>query len=121
MVKKYIVDLESGEQEMLSGLIASGMQRARKINHARILLKADGGWTDQKISEALNVSVPTIERVRQHFVEEGIQQALSPRKTRRKYQHLMDGVQEAHLLALACSQPPKGHRRWSLRFDCAAR
>ncbi len=62
------------------------------------------------------MSVPTIERVRQHFVEEGIQQALSPRKTRRKYQHVMDGVQEAHLLALACSQPPKGYRRWSLRL-----
>jgi len=116
MAKKYIVDLKRDEQEMLTGLIASGTQRVRKINHARILLKAGDGWTDQKISEALDVSVPTIERVRQHFVEEGIQRALSSRKTRRKYQHLMDGVQEAHLLALACSQPPKGHRRWSLRL-----
>ena len=116
MGKKYIVDLKKEEQEMLTGLIASGMQRAQKISHARILLKADDGWTDKKISEALNVSVLTIERVRQHFVEEGIQQALSPRKTRRKYQRLMDGVQEAHLLALACGQPPEGHRRWSLRL-----
>ena len=116
MSKKYVVDLKSDEQEMLTGLIASGIQRVRKLNHARILLKAGDGWADQRISEALNVSVPTIERVRQHFVEEGIQQALSPRKTRRRYQHLMDGVQEAHLLALACSQPPKGHRRWSLRL-----
>jgi len=116
MGKKYIIDLKRDEQEMLTGLIAPGTQRVRKINHAHILLKADDGWTDQKISEALNVSVPTIERVRQHFVEEGIHQALSPRKTRRKYQHLMDGVQEAHLLALACSQPPQGHRRWSLRL-----
>jgi hypothetical protein len=116
MSKKYIVDLRGDEQEMLAGLIASGTQRVRRVNHAHILLKADEGWTDQKISEALDVSVPTIERVRQHFVEEGIEQALSPRKSRRKYQHLMDGVQEAHLLALACSQPPKGHRRWSLRL-----
>jgi hypothetical protein len=116
MVKKYIVDLQRDEQEMLTGLIASGTQRVRKTNHARILLKADDGWADQKISEALNVSVATIERVRQHFVEEGILQALSARKTRRTYQHLMDGVQEAHLLALACSQPPKGHRRWSVRL-----
>ncbi len=77
MAKKYIVDLERDEQEMLTGLIASGTQRVRKINHARILLKAGDGWTDQKISEALDVSVPTIERVRQHFVEEGIQRALS--------------------------------------------
>jgi hypothetical protein len=70
---------------MLSGLTASGAQRVRKTNHARILPKADGGWTDQKIREALNVSVPTIERVCQQFVEEGFQQALMPRKTRRKY------------------------------------
>lgn len=116
MSKKYVVDLKRDEQEMLTGLISSGTQRVRKLNHARILLKAHDDWTDQRISEALNVSVPTIERVRQHFVEEGIQQALSPRKTRRRYQRLMDGIQEAHLLALACSQPPKGHRRWSLRL-----
>ena len=116
MTKKYIVSLEKDEREMLTGLIASGTQRVRKINHAHILLKADHDWADQKISEALNVSVPTIERVRQRFVEEGILQALSSRKSRRKYRHLMDGVQEAHLLALACSQPPKGHRRWSLRL-----
>jgi transposase len=70
---------------MLTGLLASGRQRVRKISHAHILLKADDGWTDQKISEAMNVSVPTIERVRQRFVEEGIEQALSPGRTRRKY------------------------------------
>jgi transposase len=116
VVKKYVVDLQKEEQEMLTGLIASGAERVRKINHARILLKAGDGWTDPEISNALDISVPTIERVRQRFVEEGIQRALSPRKTRRKYQHLMDGVQEAHLLALACSQPPQGHRRWSLRL-----
>jgi transposase len=116
MAKKYIVDLKKDEQEMLTGLIASGTQRVRKINHAHILLKAGENWTDQRIGEALDVSVLTIERVRQRFVEEGLQQALSPRKTRRKYRHLMDGIQEAHLLALACSQPPKGHRRWSLRL-----
>ena len=65
MAKRYIVDLETDEQEMLTGLITSGTQRVRKTNHAHILLKADDGWTDQQISEALNVSVPTIERVRQ--------------------------------------------------------
>ncbi len=116
MAKKYIVDLEAEEQEMLTGLIASGTQRVRKVNHARILLKAADGWTDQQIQESLDVSVPTIERVRQRFVEEGLQRALVPHRTRRKYQHLMDGHQEAHLVALACSQPPKGYRRWSLRL-----
>ena len=88
MVKRYIVDLETDEQEMLTGLITSGTQRVRKTNHAHILLKAGDGWTDQQISEALNVSVATIERVRQQFVEAGLQQALIPQKTNRKYQHL---------------------------------
>jgi hypothetical protein len=116
MAKKYMVDLKADEQEMLTGLIASGTQRVRKVNHARILLKADDGWTDQGISDALSISVPTIERVRQRFVEMGIEGALIPHRSRRKYQHLMDGVQEAHLLALACGQPPKGYRYWSLRL-----
>ena len=88
MAKKYIVDLKAEEQEILTGLIASGTQRVRKVNHARILLKAANGWTDQQIQESLDVSVPTIERVRQRFVEEGLQWALVPRKTRRKYQHV---------------------------------
>jgi len=96
MAKKYIVELQRDEQEMLTGLITSGTQRVRKINHARILLKANEGWTDQQISEALDLSVATIERVRQQFVEEGLQQALHPRKTRRKYQHLMDGAQDVN-------------------------
>ena len=64
VTQKYIVNLETDEQEMLTELIASGTQRVRKTNHAHIHLKADDGWTDQQISEALNVSVPTIERVR---------------------------------------------------------
>ncbi|TLM98247.1 IS630 family transposase, partial [bacterium] len=116
MAKKYMVDLKAAEHAMLNDLISSGTQRVRKINHARILLKATEGWTDQQISAALDVSVPTIERVRQRFVEEGIELALSPRRTRRKYQYLMDGIQEAHLIALACARPPAGHRRWSLRL-----
>ena len=116
MAKKYIVDLKTEEQEMLTGLIASGTQRVRKVNHAAH--SSEGGrWLDRSTNpRVLDVSVPTIERVRQRFVEEGLQRALVPRQTRRKYQHLMDGIQEAHLLALACSQPPEGYRRWSLRL-----
>jgi hypothetical protein len=72
MAKKYIVDLKAEEQEMLTGMIASGTQRVRKVNHARILLKAADGWTDQQIRASLDVSVATIERVRQRFVEEGL-------------------------------------------------
>jgi transposase len=116
MGKKYIVTLSSEEEEMLVELISSGTQRVRKIAHAHILLKANAGWTDKQISQAVNVSVPTIVRVRQRLVEEGIDLALQPRQTRRKYEYLLDGVQEAHLVALACSQPPAGYRRWSLRL-----
>jgi transposase len=116
MSKKYVVELSKPEEEMLNGLISAGMQRVRKVAHAHILIKAHEGWADQQISQAIKVSVPTIERVRQRFVEEGIEQALTPRQTRRKYSYLLDGSQEAHLIALACGQPPAGHRRWSLRL-----
>jgi hypothetical protein len=116
MAKKYVVDLKDDEQERLKELITSGTQRVRKSNHARILLRAGAGWTDQHISEALNMSIATIERVRQRFVEEGLEQAVSPRRSRRNYQSLIDGVQEAYLIALACGQPPAGHRGWSLRL-----
>jgi len=116
MTKKYIVTLSESEQEMLKALIASGTQRVRKVTHAHILLKAHAEWSDQQISQALHASIPTIERVRQRFVEDGIEQALNPRPTSRKYTALLDGAQEAHLVALACSQPPAGHRRWTLRM-----
>ncbi|MEW5871393.1 MAG: IS630 family transposase, partial [Chloroflexota bacterium] len=116
MSKKYVVVLNKAEEEMLNDLIKSGTQRVRKVTHARILLKANAGWMDQQISQAVNVSVPTIVRVRQRFVEEGIDQALQPRQTSRKYEHLLDGAQEAHLVALACSEPLVGRRRWSLRL-----
>ncbi len=116
MAKKYAVDLSEEEQALLNELISAGMQRVRKTNHARILLKADAGWTDQAIAEALDVSIPTIQRVRERFVEQSFEQALNPSPTRRKYQRLLDGVQEAYLIALTCSTPPKGYRRWSLRL-----
>ena len=116
MVKKYVVVLSASEQEMLTNLITSGTQRVRKVAHAHILLKANAGWADQEISRALNVSVPTIERVRQRCVEEGIEESLTPRRSRRKYENLLDGIQEAHLIALACGRPPTGYRRWTLRL-----
>jgi hypothetical protein len=116
MAKKYVVALKEDEQKTLHDLITSGTHRVRKLNHARILLKAHEGWTDQQISTTLYVGITTIERVRQTFVEQGLEPALRPRPTRRKYPHLMDGVQEAHLIALACQQPPSGHRQWSLRL-----
>ena len=116
MAKTYIVTLNQIEQEMLTSLVTSGTQRVRKIVHANILLSANAGRSDQQISQALRVSVATIERVRQRYVEEGAQRALAPHRTTRLYQSLLDGAQEAHLIALACGQPPQGHRRWSLRL-----
>jgi len=94
MAKKYIVTLNETEQEMLKDLTTAGTQRVRKIAHANILLNANSGCRDEEISRALRVSVPTIERVRQRFVEEGIEGALTPRRTRRKYQNLLDGAQD---------------------------
>ena len=87
-----------------------------------MLLKADESkwgpaWIDSEIAEALDVSIPTIERVRRRFVEEGLQSAISPyQTTRRTYKSKLDGDQEAKLIAIACSHPPEGHARWSLRM-----
>ena len=98
-----------------------GEAAAAKINHARILLKAnlnqeDRGWSDQAISQALKISTRTIERVRQRFVEEGLDSALIPRpKTSLKLRKI-DGEIEAHLVAIAGSQAPTGYNRWTLRL-----
>jgi len=86
-----------------------------------VLLQADAseggaGWTDARIAEAVRVSVRTIERVRQRFVEEGLAAALLPRPSPRVYARKLDGAQEARLVALACSEPPEGKRRWTLRL-----
>lgn len=116
MAKKYVVNLNEEEQALLNNLMGSGMQRVRKITHARILLKANSDWADQQIHEALDVSIPTIERVRQRYVEQGIEKALNPSRPRRKYLRQLDGVQAAYWVALACRQPPSGYKRWSLRL-----
>jgi transposase len=119
--KRYIVTLTEEERTMLLNLISTGKAAARKLTHARILLKADCagdrvGWTDAAISEALDVSPSTIARVRELFVEEGLEVALNRQKPRRQYVRKLDGEQEAHLLALSCSEAPEGHNRWTLRL-----
>jgi transposase len=121
MAKRYRVTLEAEERERLRRLISSGKGAARRLTHARILLQADeaeGGpaWADRAIAEALSVSVPTVERVRQRFVEGGLEAALNPRPSRRLYRRKLDGAGEAHLVALTCSVPPDGHERWTLRL-----
>jgi transposase len=121
VAKRYRVTLTVEEREVLGGMISRGKADARKLAHARVLLQADaaeGGpdWTDTRIAEAVRVSVRTIERVRQRFVEEGLEAALLPRPSPRVYARKLDGAQEAQLVALACSQPPAGRKRWTLRL-----
>jgi len=121
MSKKYIVSLTAEERQSLEQLTKKGLAPAYKINHARILLKADtnqsdGGWIDEAISKALDISIPTIERVRRLFVEQGIAAALTRQPPSNRKSRKLDGEQEAYLIAIACSQPPEGQARSTLRL-----
>jgi transposase len=121
MKKKYPVILTEAQREHLKSLIAAGTAPARKLTHARILLKADQspegpGWVDEQVADAVEVSQPTVARVRKQYFEEGLQAALNRRPPKREYHRKLDGEQEARLLALACSEPPEGRARWSLRL-----
>jgi transposase len=121
MKKKYIVTLTEEERRMLREMVSRGKAAARKLMHARILLKADSsdggpGWDDGAMAEGLEVGRATVERVRKEFVEEGLEAALERRKPRRQYLHTLDGDGEAHLIALACGQAPEGRSRWTLRL-----
>ena len=81
-----------------------------------MLLKTDDGWTDQRIAEAFEIHRKTPERMREQFVEEGFESFMAPRKSGRKYSRKLDGRQEAQLTTIACSQPPEGQARWTLRL-----
>jgi len=121
MAKRYRVTLTAEERGELERMVARGKADARKLAHARVLLRADEaeggpGWADTAVAAAVRVSVRTIERVRQRFVEQGLAAALLPRPSPRLYGRKLDGEQEAHLLALACARPPEGKARWSLRL-----
>ena len=116
MAVKHIVTLTEEERQQLRQMLSGGEEKVRKLTRVRILLKADEGWTDKAISEALDVGVSTIERTRRRFVQEGFEAALSRRRSTRRYEHKIDGNAEAHLIALACSAPPEGRERWTLRL-----
>ncbi len=118
MNKKYIVRLTEIERGGLEGVVTTGKGAAHALTHARILLKADCGpdgpaWTDPAISAALDVSIPTIERVRRTLVLDGFDAALQ-RKPAPPRPRKLDGRQEAQLVALTCSAPPEGRAQWSL-------
>ncbi len=118
MPKKYRVTLTAEEREELDRLLSRGKADVRCLKHAQMLLKADEaeggpGWSDARIADAFDAGVATIERLRQRFVEEGLQAALRTYRTgTRLYERKLDGAQEAHLIALACSAPPDGQARW---------
>lgn len=119
--KRYIVALSCEGRETLESLTTTGKTFVYKLNHARILLKADinqegGGWRDQDISDALDISVSTIERVRQRFVAQSLEVALGRQTPSRTKPRLLDGEQAAHLIALACAETPEGQGKWSLRL-----
>ncbi len=115
MAHKYIIDLTADEQEGLLNLINKGKPTARKVARAQVLLRADEGATDEEIAEWLHLSVSRVHRTRQRFVEEGLTAALNeqPRAGRRRS---LTGKQEAFIVALACSTPPKGRCRWTMQL-----
>lgn len=121
MQKRYRVTLTEAERADLQALVSTGKAAARKLVRARIVLLADqaeGGpaKSDPDIVDALGCGRALVERVRQQFVEEGLDETLSPRPTTRIYERRLDGRAEAHLVALACGAPPEGRARWTLRL-----
>ncbi|NTW89209.1 MAG: IS630 family transposase [Desulfobulbaceae bacterium] len=121
MNQKYVVKLTDEQIKHLEKLITSGTSPARMLTRARILLKSDQSengpnWSYEKIAEAFDVSEMLIRDVRKRFAEAGFEAALQRKKPDREYEHSLDGEAEAHLIALACSQPPEGQKRWTLRL-----
>lgn len=122
MAKRYRVTLEKRERAELEALLSRGKVDVRRLKHAQILLAAEDGddrraQTDESIAATVGCGTATVERVRKRFVEEGLELALSPYRTpRREYRPKLDGEQEARLITLACSEPPEGRVRWTLRL-----
>jgi putative transposase len=115
MAHKYIVELTADEQECLFNLIKKGKPTARRVARAHMLLHAVEGATDEEIAQSLHLGVSTVHRTRQRFVEEGLTAALSERPRLGK-RPVLTGKQEALIVALACSTPPEGRRRWTMQL-----
>ena len=121
MRKRHIVVLSEEERARLHTMIGRGVAPASVLTHARILLKANQGeagpsWTDAAIAVAVEVNPATVARIRQRYVTGGLEAALHRKPPAREYHRRLDGQQEAHLVALACSPPPEGRKRWTLRL-----
>lgn len=114
-MKKYLVKLTRDERAELESLIRKGRESVRKVKRALVLLAVDDGDRDEVIADKVRVSAGTVARIRQRFAEEGLQAAISERPRPGK-PHMLDGRQEAYVLALACSGAPEGHVKWTLRL-----
>jgi hypothetical protein len=119
--KRHSVVLSEAERARLHTMIGRGVAPASALTHARILLKANQGeagpgWTDAAIAVAVEVNPATVARIRQRYVTAGLEAALHRKPPAREYHRRLDGQQEAHLVALACSPPPEGRKRWTLRL-----
>ena len=118
---KYAVSLSEAERAQLRTLVGRGRAPARLLTRARVLLKADQGeggaaWSDAAIAGALEVHPTTVARIRRQCVEQGLEAALERKRPDRVYARALDGAAEAHLVAVACSAPPAGRERWTLRL-----
>ena len=121
MRKRHVVVLSEQERARLHTMIGRGVAPASALTHARILLKANQGeagpgWTDAAIAVAVEVKPATVARVRMKYVAAGLEAAVYRKPPARSYRRRLDGQQEAHLVALTCSAPPQGHKRWTLRL-----
>ena len=121
MRKRHIVVLSEAERARLHTLIGRGVAPASALTHARILLRANQGeagpsWTDAAIGAALEVNPATVARIRRKYVAAGLDAAVYRQPPARSYRRRLDGEQEARLVALACSAPPEGRKRWTLRL-----
>ncbi|QDT14151.1 helix-turn-helix domain-containing protein [Alienimonas californiensis] len=121
MSAKYAVSLSDAQRDRLDDLTRTGRSHARAIRHARTLLLADASddgpaWDDERVAAAVGCSPATVARTRKRFVEEGLDQALRVRRGGPRRQPKIDGAAEAHLVALACSEPPAGRAAWTVRL-----
>ena len=120
-MKKHIVELTTQERTQLKDIINANRMAAHKRRHAQMLLKADQGqhgpgWIDTRVAEAFDVTPLSVERLRQRLVERGLDGALEHGNRGSSRAKALDGEAEAHVIALACSEPPAGHNRWTLRL-----
>jgi homeodomain-containing protein len=121
-MEKYIVTLDVEERARLEALVSKGTHAAQKVLTALILLNCDvskgraNRRGSEEIAQVLHISARKVDRVKRCFVEDGLEAVLSRRPSQRVYESIIDGDVEAHLIALSCSEPPKGHARWSLKL-----